>query len=266
MNRREFALLTLALSPTFAARAEAQVQEVPAWAQLFRQAGVQGAIAVLDARGGTQRWQVSERQRVQQRYSPASTFKIPHSLFALDAGLVRDEAQVFKWDGVARSRAEWNQDQTLRTAMRESTVWVYERFAQALGREREETYLQKIGYGNALASGAQPFWLSGDLAISALEQIAFLQRLYANQLPFAVAHQRLVKDLLVNDTGPDWTLRAKTGWTGQLGWWVGWVEWPTGPVYFAMNLDTPNRMKDLDQRRGIVRDVLRSLGAWPETL
>lgn len=266
MNRREFALLTLALSPAFAAQAEPQGDEMPVWAPLFESAGVQGCIAVLDARQSAAPLRVYNTARARRRYSPASTFKIPHSLFALDAGLVRDDAQVFKWDGVPRSRAEWNQDQTLRTAMRESTVWVYERFAKALGREREEAYLRKMGYGSAKASGAQPFWLSGDLAISALEQIAFLQRLFANELPFSLEHQRLVKDVIVNDTGPNWTLRAKTGWTGQLGWWVGWVEWSTGPVYFAMNMDTPNRMKDLEHRREITREVLRSLEAWPAPL
>ena len=31
----------------------------------------------------------------------------------------------------------------------------------------------------------------------------------------------------------------KTGWEGRHGWWVGWVEWSAGPVFFALNIDTP---------------------------
>lgn len=266
LQRRHFLLATLALGAGAAAQTSTAAQEMPAWATLFEQAGVQGCIAVLDARGGGQAFKAYNLPRAQKRYSPASTFKIPHSLFALDAGLVRDKFQIFPWDGVQRSVPAWNQDQTLRSAMRNSTVWVYERLARALGREKEEAYLRKLGYGNAQATGAQPFWVEGDLAISALEQIAFLQRLYANQLPFSEAQQRLVKDVLVNAAGPDWLLRAKTGWTGKLGWWVGWVEWPAGPVYFAMNMDTPNRLRDLEKRQEIVRGVLKSLGAWPVTL
>jgi beta-lactamase class D len=73
-----------------------------------------------------------------------------------------------------------------------------------------------------------------------------------------------VKDVMVNEAGPDWILRAKTGWTGRIGWWVGWVEWPDGPVFFAMNMDTPQRMADLPKRQGITREILRSINALPK--
>jgi hypothetical protein len=36
-------------------------------------------------------------------------------------------------------------DQNLRSAMRNSTVWVYERFAKELGDARETAYMRKIG-------------------------------------------------------------------------------------------------------------------------
>ena len=100
-------------------------------------------------------------------------------------------------------------------------------------------------------------------AISAQEQVAFLRKLYRNALPFRVEHQRLVKDLMINEAEFDWILRAKTGWDGKVGWWVGWVEWPAGPVFFALNIDTPNRTGDLDKRQAIVRAVLRSIAALP---
>jgi beta-lactamase class D len=206
---------------------------------------------------------VFDAERAERPYSPASTFKIPHSLFALDAGILRDEFQVIPWDGVVRDNPAWDRDQTLRSAMRASTVWVYERFAQQLGDARETAYLQQLGYGNATVRGAKPFWVEGELALSAHEQIAFLQRLYRNALPWRVDHQRLVKDVMVNEAGRDWILRAKTGWTGQIGWWVGWVEWPTGPVFFALNIDTPQRQGDLAKRQDIARAILRSIGALP---
>ncbi len=238
-------------------------QEKSEWSRFFKEADTSGSIVVLDARDRSETTHVYNVPRAERRYSPASTFKIPHSLFALDAGLVRDEFQVIPWDGVKRSTAAWNVDQNLRSAMRNSTVWVYERFAKELGDARESAYLRKIEYGNAVTTGDKPFWVEGDLAISAFEQIAFLQRLFRNQLPFQVEHQRLVKDVMVNEAGPDWVLRAKTGWTGKIGWWVGWVEWPSGPVFFAMNMDTPNRLGDLAKRQSITRGVLRSIRALP---
>jgi beta-lactamase class D len=266
MYRRNFILSSLALGTFPLAQAQPSTLDMPAWAALFRETGVSGCMAVLDARGGAQTLRVADGTRAHRRYAPASTFKIPHSLFALDAGLLRDEFQRISWDGVQRSIPAWNQDQTLRSAVRHSTVWVYERFARELGEAKEADYLRRAGYGNAQVGGPQPFWIDGELAISAVEQIAFLKRLYLNELPFSVAHQRLVKDVLVNAAGPDWLLRAKTGWTGQLGWWVGWVEWPEGPVYFAMNMDTPRRLQDLPQRQALVRGALQSLGAWPMSL
>lgn len=240
-----------------------QLQEMTEWSRFFTEVDVQGSIVVLDARDNSEATYVYNVSRSGRRYSPASTFKIPHSLFALDAGLLRDEFQPIQWDGVKRPVEAWNVDQNLRSAMRNSTVWVYERFAKELGDARETAYMRKIEYGNALATGDKPFWVEGDLAISSFEQIVFLQRLYRNQLPFQVEHQRLVKDVMVNEAGPDWILRAKTGWTGKIGWWVGWVEWPSGPVFFALNMDTPNRLADLAKRQSITRNVLRSIKALP---
>jgi len=240
------------------------LQERSDWSRFFADADAQGTIVVVDARSKNDAILVHDAERAGRRYAPASTFKIPHSLFALDAGILRDEFQVIPWDGVKRPIEAWNQDQDLRSAMRNSTVWVYERFAVQLGDKRETDYMRKIGYGNAAVGTAKPFWVEGDLAISANEQISFLRRLYGNALPFRIEHQRLVKDVMINAAGGDWILRAKTGWTGKIGWWVGWVEWPTGPVFFALNIDTPNRFGDLAKRQDITRKILRSIKALPD--
>ena len=234
------------------------------WGNIFSEFDAHGTIVVADARTNTESLSVYDEIRAQKRYSPASTFKIPHTLFALDAGVVRDEFQVFKWDGVVRSFAAHNQDQDLRSAMRNSAVWVYELFAKQIGEGRAKDYLKKLNYGNADPSTKHgDYWIDGSLAISAYEQISFLKRLYRNELPFRVEHQRLVKDIMIVEAERDWILRAKTGWDGRMGWWVGWVEWPTGPVFFALNIDTPNRMDDLPKREAITRSILRSIKALP---
>ncbi|MGY6555262.1 MAG: class D beta-lactamase [Wenzhouxiangella sp.] len=235
------------------------------WAAFFEAFEAEGTIVVVDQRRDRNTTWVHASERAGQRFSPASTFKIPHTLFALDAGVLRDEFQRFAWDGTEHAFDGHNRDQDLRSAMRVSAVWVYRQFARAIGEERAQAYLESIGYGNAEASMEQgDYWLAdGPLAISAHEQIDFLERLYRNQLPFQIAHQRLVKDVIIVEAGRDWILRAKTGWTGRLGWWVGWVEWPDGPVFFALNIDTPNRMADLVKREQIARAVLQSINALP---
>jgi beta-lactamase class D len=233
------------------------------WSKYFDEADARGTIVVSDERSGGKETMVFHTGRAGERLSPASTFKIPHALFALDAGVIRDEFETKIWDGVKRSVPGWNQDQNLRSSMRYSVVWVYEGFAKEIGGKKEREYLEKIQYGNQDPTGKQPFWIDGNLQISAREQVDFLKKLYRNELPFSPAHQRLVKDVMVVEAGREWILRAKTGWTGTVGWWVGWVEHPTGPVFFALNIDTPNRADDLPKREAITRRILTSLGALP---
>lgn len=235
------------------------------WSEVFSEFGAKGTIVVVDERGEDRTIQFHDHVRASTRFSPASTFKVPHMLFALDAGLARDEFQVFPWDGVERSFPAHNRDQDLRSAMRYSALWVYQRFASEIGQERARAYLESIDYGNAdpTTEGDGAYWVDGRLAITALEQIAFLKRLYRNALPFEVEHQRLVKDVMIVEAGREWILRAKTGWDGRIGWWVGWVEWPSGPVFFALNIDTPYRNADLDKREQITRAILESIDGLP---
>lgn len=260
--------VTLAAAVLFWCSAAHAAAETPTeradWKRHFDDAGATGTIVVVDERAPRWAHLVYDAHRAGARYSPASTFKIPHTLFALDAGAVRDEFQVFPWDGVNRRWPGHNRDQDLRSAMRTSALWVYQILAKRIGEPRARKYLAGIDYGNADPTArAGDYWVDGNLRISAQEQVVFLRKLYRNGLPFRVEHQRLVKDLMINEAEFDWILRAKTGWDGKVGWWVGWVEWPAGPVFFALNIDTPNRTGDLDKRQAIVRAVLRSIEALP---
>jgi len=264
-TRAWFLLAPAVLCVTGAASAQESTERSD-WRRFFVDAGVSGTIVVVAERTNDH-W-VCGGARARERFIPGSTFKIPHALFALDAAIVRDEFQVIPWDGTRREVELWNRDQDLRSSMRNSTVWVYQAFARRLGETRERAYLERIGYGNAdPAGGIDRFWLDGALRISAHEQVGFLRRLYRNELPFRVEHQRLVKDLMIVEAGRDWILRAKTGWgarmTPQVGWWVGWVEHTDGAVFFALNIDMPRGGGDAPKREAIARAVLRSLGALP---
>jgi len=248
----------------FGAPLTAPLIEKNDWQSYFKKYDAQGTIAILDTRTSNQSLQAFNVKRAKQRFSPASTFKIPHTLFALDAGVVKDEFEVIKWDGVKRSYKPHNGDHDLRSAMRNSVVWIFDLFAKELGEDKAQHYLELIKYGNQTPKTKQgSYWINGDLEISAIEQIDFLDKLYRNQLPFSISHQRLVKDIMVVKADNDWILRAKTGWQGKHGWWVGWVEWPQGPVFFALNIDTPRRGKALFKRQAITKDILRSINALP---
>ncbi|MGJ8657914.1 MAG: class D beta-lactamase [Akkermansiaceae bacterium] len=262
-NTLNFFLLVLFTSSTLFA--EQEVVEREDWGVFFKKFEVEGTMVVTDERDKDTKLSAYNLDRAKVGFLPASTFKIPHSLFALDTGIVRDEFQVLSWDGVKRFNSEWNRDQNLKSSMRHSVVWVYEDFAKKIGEKDESNYLAKIGYGNGKPTGKAPFWIKGDLKISAIEQINFLQKLYRNQLPFKIEHQRLVKDIMIAEADKDRILRAKSGWTGKLAWWVGWVETPTGAVFFAANIDTPNKKADFKKRELLPRAILKSIGALPNT-
>lgn len=264
MNTKLFVLSLLLIAKANCCFTQNESEDQSEWGKIFDAYNATGTILIVDDRQSSPKVKVFNRNRAQKRFSPASTFKIPHTLFALDAGLVKDEFQVFQWDGIKRNFEPHNQNQNLRSAMKYSALWVYAIFDNELGEDNARSYLKKINYGNmnpSTKSGV--YWVDGKLAISAYEQINFLKKLYKNELPFKKEYQLILKDIMIGETGSNWILRAKTGWEGSYGWWVGWVEWPTGPVYFALNIDTPNRLEDLYKRKVIVKDVLVSIQAFP---
>ena len=239
-------------------------REVPGWRSIFEKYDTDGTIVIRDERGANDQTFVYNKERSTIRYTPASTFKLPHTLFALDSGAVKNEFQVFKWSGENHEIPSHNQDQNLRSAMRYSALWAYREYAKEIGELKASRYLKKIKYGNqSTAIKSRDYWVNGGLAVSAEEQIAFLQKLYRNELPFKLEHQILTKDIMVTEAGRDWVVRSKTGLGQEIGWWVGWIELPSGPVFFAVNIDTPNRMADAHKREAIGREILKTIGAFP---
>jgi len=211
---------------------------------LFSRAGVKGTM-ILSTLDNSKRI-VHDGQRAALPWVPASTFKIPNSLIALDAGVISSVDEVIPWDGTVRFLDAWNRDQTMRSAFPISCVWFYQELARRVGNEGYLDYLSSLNYGNTkTGEDISTFWLDGDLRISAQEQIVFLKRLYSNELPFSLEHMDLVKELMVNESTPEYTLRGKTGWAGQIGWYVGWLETRDDVWFFAMNLDI---LEDADIR------------------
>ena len=129
---------------------------------------------------------------------PASTFKIPNSLIALETGVVGDpDKDVFKWDGVTRSIEAWNKDHTLRSAIAASAVPVYQEIARRIGPERMQKYVDLLDYGNRnIGGGIDQFWLTGDLRIDPVQQVDFVDRLRRGVLPVSKRAQDLVRDIL----------------------------------------------------------------------
>ena len=187
----------------------------------------------------------SDKNRSGEAMLPASTFKIPNSLIALETGVVADtDKEVFKWDGVKRSIEPWNRDHTLRTAFVASAVPVYQEIARRIGAERMRKYLDLLEYGNRdIGGGIDQFWLTGNLRIDPMQQVDFVDRLRRGVLPVSKRSQELVRDILVVTKVGDAVIRAKSGLLGaeagkpSLGWMVGWAEKGSAQTVFALNMD-----------------------------
>ena len=75
---------------------------------------------LLDAANGTV---VRDPDAIcEARVPPASTFKIPHAIAALDSGVVKGVDDVIAYDGSPRDYESWRHDHTLASAMRFSVV------------------------------------------------------------------------------------------------------------------------------------------------
>ncbi len=207
---------------------------------IFIKNGIEGTI-IISSLDGTREF-IHNKKRSDQRFLPASTFKIPNSLIALHEKAIKDQNEIIKWDGKDKGWKPWNKDQTLKTALPESCIWFYQELAKRIGNKSYLSHFNNIQYGNKETGPVlTTFWLNGDLAISAREQIQFLKKLYKNELPFSKSHMDLVKKLLVVKSTPNYVIRAKTGWAmriaNQHGWYVGYVVKNDETWFFATNIE-----------------------------
>lgn len=221
-------------------------------------------------------------EQCSKRLAPASTFKVPHALIALEAGVLSGVEEVRRWDGTKHSIEAWNQDQTLDTAMRRSALWFFQGTAKQIGRERMEDWLKRLRYGSTNASGdITRFWIDGTLRITPEEQLDFMARLYRNELPVSERSREIAKRTLKH--GPDtvantrsgvslygpWkdgaVLSAKTGWThvkgeGDVTWLIGHIRAAQGEYVFVSSVATPERQQEPPPALVSALNALKALG------
>jgi beta-lactamase class D len=210
----------------------------------------------------------SDKDRSGEAKLPASTFKIPNSLIALETGVVEDpDKDVFKWDGVKRSIEAWNKDHTMRTAIAASVVPVYQEIARRIGEGRMQKYVDLLEYGNRnIGGGIDQFWLTGDLRIDPVQQVDFVDRLRRGVLPISKRSQDLVRDILPVTKVGDSVIHAKSGLLGaevgkpSLGWMVGWAEKGSAQTVFALNMDC-REPRHIADRMTLTQACLRDIGA-----
>lgn len=127
-------------------------------------------------------------------------------------------------------------------------------------------------YGNAdVGGGVDEFWLRGDLRISPLEQLEFLERMVISDLPFDADVVADVQEIIVRERGDGWMWSHKTGTSladdQALGWLVGTTEYDDRSWVFAMNVDLDSTelstQIDPQVRQTVSRQLLEQIGALP---
>jgi beta-lactamase class D len=238
---------------------------------VFNEYKVKGSFILFDEKKS--QFTRYNRERCKERFTPASTFKIPNSLIAVEEHIVENPNSLLKWDSVESGNPLWDKDLTLREAFRVSCVPCYVRIANKIGESSYRKYLDKLDYGNRSTANATSdvnmkiaFWLTGELKISQEEQIAFLRKLYDYKLPVSKRSIDVTKEILVDEKKEDYILSGKLGRGNDpnarkvIGWYVGYVEKDGNVYFFATNFESADPSENFGgARKDITLKILRKL-------
>jgi beta-lactamase class D len=207
-----------------------------------------------------------------KQISPCSTFKIMNSLVGLETNVVQNENTVFQWDAAKKYstawgrslnyNGNWNDDQTLQSAIANSIVWYFQELASRVGKDRMQECLDKANYGNKnISGGITKFWLQSSLKISPKEQVDFLKKLYDYELPFSKRNIDIVKKIIVLTNENGIVLSGKTGTGGKSGeyingWFIGFIEKNENVYFFAANIEAKSNASGV-RAREIAMQILK---------
>ena len=174
-------------------------------------------------------------------FPPASTFKILNILIALEKGVVGSVGTEFIWDGTNFDNANWNQNHSLRSAFQASCVWCFQIIASNIGEDVYRDYLDKLDYGKLDKNfDLINFWLNGDLRINAQNQIQVLERLVKQDQVFSQSVYEEFREVMQTKVTPEYKMYSKTGWDGEVSWFVGFVISDKDIWLFSSNIDAAN--------------------------
>lgn len=199
-----------------------------------------GCFVVYDRKND--HWQIYQEKLAQERISPASTYKIYDALLALESGTITPDSNKMTWDGTSYPFSEWEQDQTLDSAVRDSVNWYFQKLDASIGRSNIQNFLNEIDYGNQrIGNSLETYWLDQSLKISAVEQVELLIRFEQNQFQFKEKNIQAVKDSLLLSSDSGRSLYGKTGTIrtnegDSSGWFIGYSKTPDNTFYFAVSV------------------------------
>jgi len=228
----------------------------------FTEHNVTGTFGLYD--NGTGQFIIYNLSRFKDSaFLPASTFKIVNSLIGLETGRIANEKMVIKWDGIVRSRPEWNKDLTMEEAFKQSAVNYYQEVARRIGKDTMQYWLDSLKYGTRkITTKVDSFWLDNSLKITPDEEMGLVKKLYFGLLPFQKRSQDIVKKVMLQEDNANYKLSYKTGWGflekgRSLGWIVGWIEENRHPYFFVLNIEGAHDANLYQTRLDILKAILK---------
>ncbi|MCJ8288851.1 MAG: class D beta-lactamase [Crocinitomicaceae bacterium] len=206
---------------------------------LLDSAGVKGSILIFSENN----FYSNDFEWAKTGHLPASTFKIPNSIIALELGVMEDDSTLIPWDGEAKRLKRWEQDLFFRDAFHASCVPCYQEIARKVGVKRMKKFTSEFKFGEMIfdSTNLDMFWLEGASLINQFQQISFLKAFNEERLSISKRTHRLMSRLMIIEENEDYTLRGKTGWSVQNDqdncWFVGYVETKNESYYFATNIE-----------------------------
>lgn len=222
---------------------------------------------------------VIDKQGLNQRHAPYSTFKIPHTLVALEVAAVKSIDEQIEWDQKKYPAQSfwpetWKQSHTLKSAFKHSAVWYYKALVPRIKPTEYKSWLAKFHYGNQkFTAGSDDFWLNNELKISPAEQVEFIACLLKNRCGVKTNNFAAFEPTALQEVRNGLSLYAKTGagpvdpqnFDGAFeGWYVGYVKAEDGkPVTaFALYMEAESFSQLKSYRKDFSLRLLTDLNLW----
>jgi beta-lactamase class D len=238
----------------------------PEFQYILDSADVKGSILIYDLQKNS--YYSNDFEWANTGKLPASTYKIPNSIIAIETGVVENDSTLFKWNGEDRALNVWEQDLVFRDAFHFSCVPCYKDVARKIGVERMNTHLGKLSFGEMKvdATNIDLFWLEGESKVNQFEQIDFLKRFYQKKLPIGERTYEIMNRMMIIDRNNQFTLSGKTGWSirngNNNGWFVGYLEKNDNIFFFAANVEPKgdfSRTTFVPARKDVVFKTFRQM-------
>jgi beta-lactamase class D len=174
-----------------------------------------------------------------QPESPASTFNITTALIALEEGICKSE-------------------NTLAYAFQHNIDRFFWELRNKIGAEKMKAWLKNLNYGTGTLpeqvdsmrvtpQGKDMFWVvSGQLRITPLQQLGYIEKLYADELPFSKHNMTAIRKLMYEKDINGYQVFGKRGSylihgeSKYIGWFVGWAKKGNDAYIFVNYVETPD--------------------------